>query len=41
MNVLYFDGHVDVSGPDAIDPQILEIHDRFWRPQRDPELAIP
>ncbi len=39
LNVLFADGHVDAMVPAGIDPTVTKLHDRFWRPTRDPELG--
>lgn len=38
-NVLHLDGSVHTRIPSAIDPDVLEIHDELWRPERAPKLA--
>ncbi len=39
INVLYADGHVQGTTPDAINPSIPTIHDIYWKPGNDPPLA--
>lgn len=36
MNVLYSDGHVGQSTPQAIDPEVKAIHNERWCPSLDP-----
>jgi prepilin-type N-terminal cleavage/methylation domain-containing protein/prepilin-type processing-associated H-X9-DG protein len=38
LNVLYVDGHVESHTPVPINPEVPKIHNRHWRPTRDPEL---
>jgi len=35
MNVLFYDGSVQLRSPAQIDPLVCELHDRYWRPLRD------
>jgi prepilin-type N-terminal cleavage/methylation domain-containing protein/prepilin-type processing-associated H-X9-DG protein len=39
LNVLYFDGHVESKVAEDIDPRVLEIHERYWRPTGDAETV--
>lgn len=39
INVLFEDGRVEQMLPGAIDPTVTALHDLYWRPSRDPELA--
>jgi len=38
MNVLYNDGSVKSVKAERVDPRVTEIHNDFWRPNRDPAL---
>ncbi|MCE9553963.1 MAG: hypothetical protein K8T91_11390 [Planctomycetes bacterium] len=38
LNVLYYDGSVQLRRPDAVDPRVCLIHDEAWRPTRDSNL---
>ena len=39
VNVLYVDGSVHNHELDEVDPRVVSIHDRIWRPEIDPKLA--
>ena len=39
MNVLHGDGNVTALSPATIDPLVLEYHNQYWKPFRDPKLA--
>ncbi|MFP4355540.1 MAG: prepilin-type N-terminal cleavage/methylation domain-containing protein [Phycisphaerae bacterium] len=39
VNVLYVDGSVKGQDPDEVDPRVIEINDKHWRPEIDPPLG--
>lgn len=41
MNVLCADGRVDSTTPSVINPMLPAVHDEFWKPNKDPNLASP
>jgi prepilin-type processing-associated H-X9-DG protein len=40
LNVLYVDGHVETTTPQAIDPTDPVIHDNKWCPNIDTQLRM-
>jgi len=39
VNVLFGDGAVNTTHPNAIDPRVPALHDQYWRAQQDPRLS--
>jgi len=41
LNVLYQGGHIKTHTPNEIDPEVLEIQNKLWKPRRLPDLLAP
>jgi len=39
LNALFADGHVEAINPTTIDPSVLALQDRYWRPSGDLKLG--